>query len=642
MNELPTGTVTFLFTDIEGSTKLLQALGDRWPTILEEHNRVLRDAISGAGGIALRTEGDAFFAVFERVQAALTTAGAAQWALASHPWPPDATIRVRMGMHTGEGTLGGDDYLGLDVHRAARIAAAGHGGQVLLSLATTELVRGGLPEGLGLRDLGEHRLKDLARPEHIFQLTIEGVPADFPPIRSLETPTNLPAQRTSFIGREREVARVKQLLRGPGLLTLTGAGGSGKTRIALQAARELLSEYGDGVFFVELEPITDPQLIPSSIAGSVGVRAEGRKPVLETLRDQLREREMLLVLDNFEQVIEGAPMVASLLGASPKLRILVTSREPLHISGEQELPVPPLDLPDSREHPDPEHLAKHEAVALFAERATAVDPGFRITGSNAAALAELCRRLDGLPLAIELAASRVKMLSPEAILARLKNRLELLIGGPVDLPPRQRTLRGAIGWSYDLLDETERALFRRLSIFAGGWTLEAAEVVAKAEAELGSDLLDLTGSLINKSLVLGVPTSHGPPRFSMLETIREFGAEQLTAAGETEATRDRHAFYFLKAAEDAEPHLRGLEQKRWLDELEREHDNLRASLRLVIDNGQANIGLRLVGALWRFWHLRGHLSEGRRWAEEVLALPQSSDRRSERAKALTALGGLVY
>lgn len=382
MDELPTGTVTFLFTDIEGSTRTLQALGDLWPRILEDHNLLLRDAISESGGIALRTEGDAFFAVFRSASAAVSAATAAQRAMVAHPWPPGATIRVRMGIHTGEGTVGGEDYIGLDVHRAARIAAAGHGGQVLLSLASCELVRTGLPEEVGLRDLGEHRLKDLARAERVFQLIIEGLPTDFPPIRSLERPTNLPADRTSFVGREREVARVKELLIGPGLLTLTGAGGSGKTRLALQAARELLKDYSDGVFFVELAPLTDAELIPSSIASSVGARAEGRRPVLETLRDHLREREMLLVLDNFEQVIDGAQVVADLLAAAPQLRILVTSREPLHISGEQELPVPPLDLPDIWEPPVPEHLPRHEAVALFVQRATAVDPGFDITESN--------------------------------------------------------------------------------------------------------------------------------------------------------------------------------------------------------------------------------------------------------------------
>jgi predicted ATPase/class 3 adenylate cyclase len=642
MGRLPTGTVTFLFTDIEGSTRLLQVLGDRWRAILEDHNRLLQGAIREAGGIDLRNEGDSFFAVFRSAPAALGAAANAQRALSAHHWPPGAPVRVRMGMHTGEGTIGGDSYVGLDVHRAARIAAAGHGGQVLLSSATSELVRPSLPDGVGLRDLGQHRLKDLARPERIYQLTIDGLSAAFPAIRSLETPTNLPAQRTSFVGRTREVARVKELLRGPGLLTLTGPGGSGKTRLALQTAGELLEDYRDGVFLVELAPITDPRLVPSSIADAVGARAEGVRPVLDTLLDHVRDREMLLIVDNFEQVLEAASMVTDLLAAAPRMRILATSREPLHVTGEQEFAVPPMDLPDVGEPARPEQLMRYEAVTLFVERATAVDPEFRTTEANTFAVAELCRRLDGLPLAIELAASRVKVLSPQAILERLEHRFELLTGGPIDLPARQRTLREAIGWSHDLLDGTERRLFRQLSMFAGGWTLNAAEAVAKAGAGPGRSTLEVLGSLVDKSLVRRVPSASDVVRFGMLETIREFGIEQLEAMGEAEATRDHHASFFLEMAEAAEPNLRGRQQKLWLDELEAEHDNLRAVLRRAIDGGNAKIALRLVGVLWRFWHLHGHLDEGRRWAEEVLALPAASEGTAERAKALTALGGLAY
>jgi predicted ATPase/class 3 adenylate cyclase len=642
MTELPTGTVTFLFTDIEGSTRMLQALGERWKAVLEDHNHLLQSAIREAGGIDIRTEGDSFFAVFRSAPAAIAAAAAAQRALAAHPWPPENAIRVRMGMHTGEGTVGGDSYVGLDVHRAARIAAAGHGSQVLVSSATAELVREGLPDVLRLRDLSAHRLKDLARPERIYQLTVEGLPADFPPIRSLETPTNLPAQRTSFVGRERQVARVKELLRGPGLLTLTGPGGSGKTRLALQAAAELLDEYRDGVFLVELASITDPRLVPSTIADAIGARAEGVRPALDTLKDHVRDREMLLVLDNFEQVSEGAPVTADLLTASPRMRILVTSREPLHVTGEQELAVPPLDLPASGEAPSPEDLTRYEAVALFVQRARAVDPAFQLTEANAGAVAELCLRLDGLPLAIELAASRIKLLSPRAILERMERPLDLLTGGPVDLPARQRTLREAIAWSYDLLDEIERELFRRLSVFAGGWTLETAQAVANPYTELRREALEVLGSLVDQSLALRMPTSTETVRFRMLETIREFGLERLEAAEEAEATRDRHASFFLELAEAAEPHLRGVEQKRWLDRLEVEHDNIRAAIRRAIDAGHDEVALRLVGALWRFWHLHGHLDEGRRWAEEVLSLPGAAGRTAPRAKALTALGGVAY
>jgi predicted ATPase/class 3 adenylate cyclase len=637
--DLPTGTVTFLFTDIEGSTRLLQALGDRWKPLLEQHNDLLRGAIREHGGRDLRTEGDAFFAVFESAPAAIQASAAAQRALDDHPWPAEATVRVRMGLHTGEGALGGDDYVGLDVHRAARIAATGHGGQVLVSSSTAELVRGDLPEVLGLRDLGEHRLKDLARPERVYQLTIDGLADTFPPIRSLETPTNLPGQRTSFIGRDRELATVKELLRGPGLLTLTGPGGGGKTRLAVEAARGLLGEYPDGVFLVELGPIVDPSLIPSTIAEAVGARAEGRRSVLDTLKDHLRGREMLLVLDNFEQLIPGAPLVAELLDVSARMRILVTSREPLHLAGEQELEVPPLDLPSPGDPPD--LLSRRESVALFVERAASIDPGFRLTERNADAVAEVSRRLEGLPLALELAASRVKLLAPEDMRDRLDDRLGLLTGGPVDLPPRQRTLRETISWSHDLLDEDERLLMRRVSVFAGGWTLEAAERVADVDGDLGERVLELLGSLIDKSLVRSSEPDGGR-RFGMLETIREYADERLRSAGETEAIRDRHLSYFLELAEAAAPHLRSNDQKRWLNELETEHDNIRTALVWAIDAQSTAPGLRLAGALWRFWHLHGHLAEGRRWTEEVLALPGANERTTGRGDALTALGGLAY
>jgi predicted ATPase/class 3 adenylate cyclase len=638
--ELPTGTVTFLFTDIEGSTRLLQSLGDRWKPTLEDHNRLVRAAIRDAGGMDLRTEGDAFFAVFRSAPAAASAAAAAQRALTAHPWPPKAAVRVRMGMHTGEGALGGDEYVGLDVHRAARIAAAGHGGQVLVSSSTSELVRDELPDGVGLRDLGQHRLKDLARPERIHQLAIADLPNEFPPLHTMETPTNLPAERTSFVGRRREVDRVKEMLKGAGLLTLTGAGGSGKTRLALRAAAELLDQYRDGVFLVELGPIRDPELVASAITEAVGARAEGWRPVLDTLKEFLRAREMLLILDNFEQVLQAAPLVAELLGASSRMRVLVTSRERLHLKGEHEMPVPPLNLPSADD--DLDRLSRCESVALFIQRATAVDPSFEVSEENARAVAELSVRLEGLPLAIELAASRVKVLSPEAILERLGNRLELLVGGPVDVPARQRTLREAIGWSHDLLEEPERVVFRRLSVFAGGWTLAAVEEVANPDDELGSDILEVLGSLVDKSLVSRTSLSSGEIRFGLLETIREFGADQLEDSGEGDEVRARHASHFLRLVEAAAPHLREHDQKRRLDELELEHDNIRAALRWSIETDQSSLALRLVGALWRFWHFHGHLAEGRRWAEEVLAMPAASARTLERSRALTSLGGVAY
>ncbi|MDQ4005595.1 MAG: AAA family ATPase [Actinomycetota bacterium] len=624
---------------MEGSTRLLQELGDGYRAVQDDHATIMRTAIAAGDGVEIRTEGDSFFAVFATPGDAVRTAVAAQRALAEHHWSFGRPLRVRMGMHTGEGVLGGDDYLGIDVNLAARIAAAAGGGQVLLSATTRSLVENALPDSVTLRDLGPHRLKDIEHAHRLHDLVIDGLPSDFPPPRTLEVPTNLPAERTSFVGRAEQVARVKELLRGPGLLTLTGPGGSGKTRLALHAGRQLLDEYPDGVFLADLAPILDPRLVPATIVDAVGVRAEGQRDIGEALRDHVRNREMLIVLDNFEQVMDASPVVADLLDGSFRLRILVTSREPLHIAGEQEYPVPPLSVPSAGSSADAVEAA--EATALFLQRATAVDPGFRITEQNAATVAELCARLDGLPLAIELAASRVKMMPPRAILERLEHRLELLTGGPVDLPARQRTLREAIAWSHDLLDEAERTLFRRLTVFAGGWTIEAAEAVGGLAPD-AADVLGILGSLMDKSLVTRASVSADEVRLGMLETIREFGAEQLRVAGEGEASRDRHATFFLSLAERAEPHLRGIDQKRWLDQLETEHDNFRAALRHAIDAGDAMTGLRLVAALWRFWHLHSHLADGRRWAEEVLALPAAAARTAERAKGLTALGGLAY
>jgi predicted ATPase/class 3 adenylate cyclase len=637
VSQLPSGTVTFLFTDIEGSTRLARDLGPRWREVLEEHNRLVREAIRASGGIDVRTEGDAVFAVFESAPAAVSAAVVAQRQIASRSWPEP--IRVRMGLHTGEGVLGGDDYVGLEVHRAARTAAAGHGGQVLLSRATRTLVEESLPAGVSLRSLGRHRLKDLPEPEELHQLVIDALPSDFPPPRTLEVPSNLPKSLTSFVGRDEELGRVRLLLRDSRLLTLTGPGGSGKTRLAIEAATGLLPSYPDGVFFVELAAITEPVLVPSTIAVVLGVREEPRRPIQDSLKDAVRDREMLLVLDNVEQVLDAAPLIVELLEGSSRLAALVTSRAALHVSGEQELPVPPMTMPDLRNLPPTERLSEFEAVTLFAERAASVDPSFAVTDENASAVAEICARLDGLPLAIELAASRVKLLSPSAMLERLDQRLALLTGGAQDLPARQRTLRQAIGWSYDLLNRDEQTLFSRLATFIGGWTIEAAEAVAGERAELSIETLDVLGSLVDKSLVR--KETNGGDRFAMLETIREFGMEILEHEGEGERARRRHAAYFLSLAEAAEPELT-LSDPGWLDRLEREHDNLRAALRWSIDTGEAETGMRIAGAVWRFWQMRGHLAEGQRLTEELLALPAAAPRTSARAKALSAAGSLAW
>ncbi len=639
MNHLPTGTVTFLFTDIEGSTRLLQALGDRYVGVHGPHASMLRDAIAAGGGTEVSTEGDSFFAVFRTPTGALTAAVRAQQTIAAHDWPGDP-VRVRMGLHTGEGVLAGDNYIGIDVNRAARVAAAAHGGQVLLSGATRTLVERSVPEGTAIRELGEHRLKDLAHPERLYQLVIDGLPAEFPPPRTIDArPNNLPLQLTSFVGRHEEMARVVDLLSRARLVTLTGPGGTGKTRLALHAAAEALGGFEDGAFFVDLSAITDPDLVPEAIAETIGIREAPDAPLLDTLAERLREKDILLVLDNFEQVVGAAPAVERLLQKCQRMRILVTSRAVLHIYGEHELPVPPLALPDPAHLPAAEQLSQYEAVALFIERARAAAPTFRVTDDNARAVAEITARLDGLPLAIELAASRVKVLPPEAILQRLEQRLPVLATMVRNLPERQRTLRGAIGWSHDLLDDPERRLFARLAVFAGGCTFAAVEEVCNPGAKLGIDTLEGVGSLVDKSL-LKQAEADGEPRFGMLETIREFAGERLAESGEEHDIRRRHAEHLLTLAERASQHLRGPDQSEWTRRLARELDNVRAALGWAIEAGEARLGLQLAAALREFWRLSGHFGEGRRWLDRLLAMPGADARTAERARALVAAADL--
>jgi predicted ATPase/class 3 adenylate cyclase len=639
---LPTGTVTFLFTDMEGSTRLAQGLGTAdWPPVLERHRALIRTAIAAHGGIEVETEGDGFFVAFDRAGAAIAAAADAQRALAAEPWSPDASVRVRMGIHTGDGRLDADgDYVGTDVHRAARVAAAGHGGQVLVSATTRALVGNDLPAGVTSRDLGEHRLKDLDEPVVLHQLVIDDLPSTFPALRTLDTPTNLPVQLTSFLGREREISEILRLLAEARLLTLTGSGGTGKTRLAIEVGRRALDRYPDGVWFVALGSIREPDLVASTIAQELGLADRGGRDPLARLTDHLRGRRALIILDNFEQVTAAAGVARTLIGACPSVDVLVTSRSALHVSGEREFPVPPLGVPDPRHLPDLATLSQFEAVALFIERARAVRPGFSVTNESAPPIAEICYRLDGLPLAIELAAARIKLLTPQAILARFDDRLSLLAGGARDLPERQQTLRGAIAWSHDMLDAPDRTLFACLSVFSGGADLESIDAVCGPDLPSG-DAFDGLASLVDKSLVRQVEGLAGEPRFTMLGTIREFAAEQL-AGEEDGAVRERHAARYAELASSAAADIMGAGKRQLLDLLEQEHDNLRAAIGWATETGRAETALRLAADLWRFWQMRGYLAEGRDRTERAIALPHAADHPEALMAALEAAGGLSY
>src|SRR6266566_9003033 len=522
MHHLPMGTVTLLFTDMEGSTRLLQQVGERYTDLLEEYRQLLRAAFQWWNGHEVDTQGDAFFVAFARATDAVSGAVAAQRALASHVWPDAAVVRVRMGLHTGEPTRVDEGYVGLDVHYAARIMSAGHGGQVLLSRTTRDLVEQDLPEGVSLRDLGEFHLKDLERPIPLSQAVIAGLLADFPPLKTrYGRSDNLPVQPTPLIGRELEVATIGQLLRREDvrLVTLTGPGGTGKTRLGLQVASKLRDVFVDGVFFVSLAPINDPMLVMPTIAQAIGIQDEVGQPLSARLAEMLHQKQVLLLLDNFEQVVGAASQVADLLTSCPQLKVLVTSREVLRVRAEHEFAVPPLELPDLAHLPEPVALARAPSVALFLQRAQAVAPELQLTTSNARAVAETCVRLDGLPLAIELAAARMKLLSPQALLARLDRPLNLLTGGARDVPARQQTLRNTIEWSYLLLNAQEQQLFRRLSVFVSGCTLEAAEAICAGPDDEAGQVLDGVASLVDKSLLQRVePTGGGSeePRLLML------------------------------------------------------------------------------------------------------------------------------
>ena len=633
MPELPSGTITFLFTDIEGSTRLIQELPDQYEALFAAHDDLIRRELSEHGGTEVRTEGDSFFVVFTSATDAVRAAVAAQQAVDAHDWPDGHPIRVRMGLHTGQGTVGGNDYVGLDVHRAARITEAGHGGQVLLSEVTRALTEPSLPDGVTVRDLGEHTLKDLDMPEHLHQLVILDQQADFPELRSVGAVLhNLPLQPTSFVGRQGQLDEVEQLLRSSSLVTLTGIGGGGKTRFGLELAARVVDDYRDGVWFVDLAPIADPAVVRKEVAGVLGT-------VEPNLLSYLREHQLLLVLDACERVLDACSELASeVLGGAEHVGVLATSWEPLAIPGEVVYTVAPLPVPDEGDADIDPTIA---AVELFVDRARAVEPGFSLTSENGVAVAQIVRRVDGIPLAIELAAARVNVLPPEQIALRLEDRFRMLTGTRRTDAGHHQTLEAAISWGYDLLSDAERLLFNRLCAFRGDFSLEAAEEVATADPIEDWEVLDLLSGLVRRALVVTAESDvAGMARFRIYETLREFGRKRLLEGEEANEVLQRHADFYLQLAEALAVDLEGPEEGVAINRLAADLENIRAVLEWSLDSGRPEIALQLAGTLYWFWILRGHIDEAGDWLERALAA--TSDESSQiRAAALYASGGMA-
>jgi len=665
-NPLPTGTVTFLFTDIQGSTSLWEREPEKMAAALQIHNATLYQAIQANGGAVFKVIGDAFQAAFPTAPQALRAALEGQRNLQIAPWNELGPLKVRMGLHTGEAELDddGEEYLVSHTkNRANRIMSAASGGQVLLSAETYELCNRQLPPQASLKDQGEHLLKGLHQPEHLYQLVAPGLEVVFPPVTSEKRPShNLPLQLTSFIGRREEITQVQELLHHHRLVTLTGTGGVGKTRLALRVAEELLERFPDGVWLAELASLTDPELVPQSVARNLGLNYQAGPQATALLRDYLKPKHTLLILDGCEHLIDACARLAeALLGGCPLLSLLATSREVLEIGGETPFRVPSLALPDliEEDRRDPhlylEILAHSEAIRLFVERAEAASPGFTLNPQNMLAVAQICRHLDGIPLAIELAAARTRMMGVEEIARRLGDRFQLLTGGSRTALPRHRTLRAAIDWSYELLSAPERALLQRLAVFAGGWSLPAAEFVCRGEVIESCDVLDLLAQLADKSLVTSDLQPGLETRYRMLETVRQYAFEKLVEAGQAQRARHLHLQYYLQLAERAEGGLRGPEQPHLLDMLEGELDNLRLALEVALEEDdqaaeRLDSGLRIAAALWWFWWPRHRQMEGLQWLERLLARegkmrasqPIDPARAGHRAKALCVAGYLAY
>jgi predicted ATPase/class 3 adenylate cyclase len=639
-------TVTLVFTDIAGSTHLLEQLGDQYATLLRDHHQLVGNAVELHNGSRVDAAGDGLFFSFPTAKGALLACLDAQRAIRAHQWPQDLEVQVRMGIHTGEPLGAGTGYVGMDVHRAARICAAGHGGQVLVSDAARSLIGPTLPDGVRLVDLGEHRLKDLAHAEHLYQAVAPGLPSEFPPVRSLDTlPNNLPRQLSTFVGRAREVETIEQRLATTSVLTMTGPGGVGKTRLALEVGARLADSYPGGVWFVEFAALSDGALVPHAIASSLRLKEQPGEDLRQTLVEAIRQRSTLLIFDNCEHLLEPIAEVAEgLLRRAPDLKLLATSREGLGIAGESLVPVPSMTLPSAASASSADWIAEAsrcDAVRLFVERGRAALPSFELTPANVRAIVQICGRLDGIPLAVELAAARVRALPVQQIASRLDDRFRLLTGGSRTALPRHRTLRAAMDWSFDVLAEPERALLIRLSVFAGSFSLEAAEEICSGDPVERDDVLDLLSRLIDKSLLFQDEGS-SDARYRMLETIRDYAQERLAEQTDANSTRIRHRDWFAALVEQAKPgFFTGPEQAHWLARLSEDHDNLRAALEWTHqDPDGGEIELRMTAGLWRFWEIHGHLAEGS--AQLARALDRTGGVVNElRASALTGAGVLA-
>ena len=632
MTDYPTGTVTFLMSDIEGSTPLWERHAAAMGAATAGHDALIEAAVAAAGGLLVRPrgEGDSRFAVFEQPAAAVRAAAAIQRGLAAGLGDYPFELRVRIGIHTGAADWRGGDYYGSAVNRCARVRGLAHGGQTLLSQATAELTHDDSPAGLRLVELGTYPLKGLSRPETVYQLWLADLPNDFPPLQApAEFAGNLPTPPTPIIGREQELTDLSRLLTADGarLVTLTGPGGTGKTRLCLELGHALRERFPHGVFFVDLAPITDPALVASTVAHTMGIREGGGRPAFDNLKEYLADKQVLLLLDNLEQVVSAAPVVAGLLAATRRVALLATSRIPLQIRGEREYPVDTLRVPPARSL-SPEQLLDYEAVRFFVRQAQAARPSFALAADNATAVAGICRRLDGLPLAMEIAAARVRLLPPAAILKRLDQSMKLLVGGAADLPTRQQTVRNAIDWSYTLLTPDEQTLFARLGVFVGGFTLESAEAVCNADGAL--DVFTGVETLVRNSLVRQVEATDDEPRFDMLLTIRDYALEKLAEAGKLAPLRAAHAAYFAGRAIEQWRLLYGPEAVACMMGIEADHDNFRAAMTtgLEPDGDVLGAGWITVFLLW-FWYRRGYLQEGRVWSEQVM-------------RATERVGGLPY